>query len=73
MEPILTSDSYLEEELDDRNEELAVHAWRAEQLHRLGLHRILAEAFADRIDWHTFAALVERGCTPSLALEIVRP
>jgi hypothetical protein len=61
---------------DDRHEETEetrlVHAWRTEQLRRLGLHRIIAEAFADRIDWHALAELVERGCSPELALEIVR-
>jgi hypothetical protein len=49
-----------------------VHAWRAEQLLRLGLPRTLAETFADLVDWHAFADLVERGCSPRLALEIVR-
>jgi hypothetical protein len=73
MEPILMSDSDLEEAHDGLNEQHVVHAWRTEQLQRLGLHRLLAETFADRIDWHAFAALVERGCTPTLALEIVRP
>ena len=46
--------------------------WRAEQLLRLGLPRTLAETFADLVDWHAFADLVERGCSPLLALEIVR-
>jgi hypothetical protein len=49
-----------------------VHAWRTEQLLRLGLSHILAETFADRVDWHAFAELIERGCSPELALEIVR-
>ena len=44
-------------------EALAVHAWRTEQLRRLGLPYLLAEAFAD---------LVERGCSLSVALDIVR-
>jgi hypothetical protein len=57
---------------NDSNSEFALHAWRAEQLRRLGLHRHLAEVFADRIDWHLFERLVERGCSPELALEIVR-
>jgi hypothetical protein len=61
------------EELDLGNQEaLRVRAWRAEQLGRLGLHRILAEAFADLVDWHALADLVERGCPPELALDIVR-
>ena len=53
-------------------EELAVRAWRTEQLRRLGLPYIVAETFADLVDWHTVADLVERGCSLSLALDIVR-
>jgi hypothetical protein len=70
MEPILISDSELVEETTD--EELQIHAWRAEQLRRLGLPRILAETFAGLVDWHEVAALVARGCSPQLALEIAR-
>lgn len=69
MEAILTPADHLESESD---EELLVHAWRTEQLRRLGLPRILAEIFADLVDWHALAKLVERGCSPELALEIVR-
>jgi hypothetical protein len=57
---------------DVHEEELLVHAWRAEQLQRLGLHRVLAVAFADLVDWHALAELVAQGCPPELALEIVR-
>jgi thiosulfate reductase cytochrome b subunit len=53
-------------------EALRVRAWRAEQLRRLGLPHMLADTFADLVDWHTLAGLVERGCPPELALEIVR-
>jgi hypothetical protein len=69
MEPILmkTDDS-----VDESEDELLVHEWRTEQLSRLGLPRSLAASFAERVDWHAVAALVERGCTPELALEIVR-
>jgi hypothetical protein len=70
MEEIMTPATDID---NDRDAELVLHAWRAEQLRRLGLHGYLAEEFADRIDWHAFAKLVERGCTPALALEIVRP
>ena len=69
MEPILTFTDDLDSETD---EELLIHAWRTEQLGRLGLSRILAETFADLVDWHALAKLVERGCSPELALEIVR-
>ena len=53
------------------SDEERVHAWRAEQLRRLGVPDALAEVFADIVDWHALAALVERGCPPELALEIV--
>lgn len=70
MEPILISDTDLAD--DSTDEELLVQAWRAEQLRRLGLPRILAEIFAGLVDWHEIAALVARGCSPELALEIAR-
>src|SRR5207248_2267539 len=57
---------------DATDEELAIHTWRAEQLHRLGFSRALAERFAALVDWHEIAALVARGCPPELALEIAR-
>jgi hypothetical protein len=53
-------------------EEVAVHAWCAEQLRRLGLSCVLAEKFADLVDWHEVARLLARGCTPDVALEIAR-
>ena len=52
-------------------DESAVHTWRASQLRRLGLPGPLAEIYADRIDWHQVARLVQRGCPPRLALRIV--
>jgi hypothetical protein len=68
MEPILMS----QQELSGFDEEnLRVHAWRAEQLRELGVSRVLAELFADAVDWHAIASLVQRGCPPLLALEIV--
>jgi hypothetical protein len=67
MEPILTPT----EELGDDSDEELIHAWRTEQLRRLGLHALVAEAFADVVDWHALAELVGRGCPPELALEIV--
>ncbi len=70
MEPILISDAELVEDTTD--EGLLVHAWRAEQLRRLGFPRILAETFAGLVDWHEIAALIARGCPPELALEIAR-
>jgi hypothetical protein len=59
-------------ELDEtERRELAVRDWRAEQLRRLGLPYIVADKFADLIDWHELADLVDRGCPVGLALEIV--
>jgi hypothetical protein len=69
-EPILISDAELVEDTTD--EELLIHAWRVEQLRRLGFPRTLAEAFAGLVDWHEIAALVARGCPPGLAFEIAR-
>jgi hypothetical protein len=54
------------------DEEVLVHEWRIEQLQGLGLTAALAETFAALVDWHDIAALVQRGCPPELALEIVR-
>jgi hypothetical protein len=55
-----------------KDEELLVHNWRVTRLTRLGVPGSLAEAYADRIDWHQVARLVQRGCPPRLALRIVR-
>jgi hypothetical protein len=55
-----------------RDEELAIWQWRAHQLQRLGLSRLIALTFAARVDWHEVAELVDHGCSPELALEIVR-
>jgi hypothetical protein len=70
MKVILISDSELVEDAAD--EDLLIQAWRAEQLRRLGLSRAVAETFAALVDWHEVEALVARGCSPELALEIAR-
>jgi hypothetical protein len=49
----------------------AVHAWRVSQRARLGLARPVAEAVADRVDWHDVAKLVQRGCPAALAVVIL--
>jgi hypothetical protein len=49
----------------------SVHQWRVKQLTRLGLARPVAEAVADRVDWHEVAKLVRRGCPVALAVTIV--
>jgi hypothetical protein len=69
MDPTLIATDDREVETEETR---LVHAWRTEQLRRLGLHRIIAEAFADRVDWHALAELIDRGCSPELALDIVR-
>ena len=59
-------------EIDGSDEDARVYAWRKEQLAGLGLSNIVAAAVAPFVDWHEIARLVERGCSPELALEIVR-
>ena len=51
--------------------ELILHDWRASQLRRLGIPGLLAEIYADQLDWHQIAHLVQRGCPPPLALRII--
>ena len=48
-----------------------VHFWRVSRLQRIGVPGPLAEVYADRLDWHQIARLVQRGCPPRLALRIV--
>lgn len=59
-------------EVINHGERNRVHEWRAAQLRRLGVPPPLAEADADHVDWHQIARLVQRGCSPVLALRIVR-
>lgn len=54
------------------HDDLLVHTWRVAQLTLLGIPWSLAEAYADHVDWHQIARLVQRGCPPRLALRIVR-
>ena len=49
-----------------------VHEWRVARLTRLGVSWSLAHAVADHVDWHQVARLVQHGCPPRLALQIVR-
>ena len=69
MEPTLMPAIDLDSRTDD---DLRVHDWRAEQLRDVGVPRTLADRFADHVDWRAVAALVQRGCPPVLAVEIVR-
>jgi hypothetical protein len=59
-------------EIERESEEVRVRAWRVEQLGRLGLSTVIADAAADLVDWHDVAPLVAKGCPPALALEIAR-
>jgi hypothetical protein len=55
-----------------RDDDSRVHNWRVSRLTCLGIPQVMAETYADRIDWHQIARLVHRGCPPWLALRIVR-
>jgi hypothetical protein len=39
---------------------------------RLGIPLLLAEVYADRLDWHQIAQLVQHGCPVRLAIRIAR-
>ena len=65
MEPPITGQSLID------HEAASVHHWRASQLKRLGFPGPLAEVYADHIDWHQIARLVQHGCPLRLALRIV--
>jgi hypothetical protein len=51
--------------------DLPGHKWRVSQLTRLGIPWLLAEVYADRLDWHQIAQLVQHGCPVRLAIRIV--
>ena len=59
-------------EIQESDEDAQVYAWRVERLSDLGLSNLVASAVAPLVDWHEIACLVERGCSPELALAIVR-
>jgi hypothetical protein len=61
----------IDSELARETEEQLVYSWRVEQLAKLGLSSIVANAVAGIVDWHEVARLVKKGCSPELALEIV--
>ena len=68
MEALAESEGAAEESEADAR----IYAWRVEQLSALGLSHVIASAVASFVDWHEIARLVEHGCSPELALEIVR-
>ena len=59
-------------EIEKESEEVRVYAWRIEQLGKLGLSSVIADAVADVVDWHDVARLVAKVCPPELAVEIAR-
>jgi D-mannonate dehydratase len=68
----MNMDEEFDIEAEAADEEVLVYEWRVEQLARLGISTLIANAVATFIDWHDVARLVQRGCSPELALEIVR-
>jgi hypothetical protein len=66
MEPPMTSYDAIH-----KDESTSVHQWRVAQVTRLGIPKPTADLYADHIDWHQVARLVQRGCSPLLALRIV--
>jgi hypothetical protein len=62
----------IQEEAEESEEDACIYAWRVEQLRGLGLSDVIASAVASFVDWHEIDRLVGRGCSPELALEIVR-
>jgi hypothetical protein len=62
----------LDIETEKQSEDVRVYAWRVEQLAKLGLSTMIANAVANLVDWHDVARLVQKGCPPELALEITR-
>jgi hypothetical protein len=71
-ESIVDELAEVEVETEESEEDGRVYEWRVEQLSGLGLSHVIASAVASFVDWHEIARLVERGCSPELALEIVR-
>ena len=65
-------EDWIDFEIEEDSDDLRVYAWRVEQLGNLGIPTLIADAFADMVDWHEVAHLVDQGCPPTLALEISR-
>ena len=65
-------DESIDVEIEKESEEVRVHAWRVEQLRKLGISTDIASAVASPVDWHEVARLVQKGCPPHLALDISR-
>jgi hypothetical protein len=54
-------------------EQVQIELWRAEELERAGYSHRAAERLAARqdVDLHQAVRLLERGCSPELALKIL--
>jgi hypothetical protein len=62
-----------QERLAASEEERRLLEWRLRQLLRLGVSPLLAEIAAPgRLDLHELERLIERGCPPDTAVEIMR-
>jgi hypothetical protein len=72
VEGVAPMEELIDIEIERESEEVRVYAWRVEQLGKLGLSNVIADAVANLVDWHEVARLVEKGCPPELALEIAR-
>ena len=66
MEPAISG-----HEAVDHEEDLPVHTRRVARLTRLGIPGPLAEVYADHLDWHQIARLMQPGWPPRLALRIL--
>ena len=62
----------IEVETEESEEDERVYEWRVEQLSGLWLSYVIVSAVASFVDWHEIARLVVQGCSPELALDIVR-
>jgi hypothetical protein len=65
--------SAAEMELVEETEAERVERWRAEEFERAGFEPDTAHILASRldIDLHGAVAMIERGCSPALAAEIL--
>ena len=61
-------------EVRERTELERIESWRLEELERAGYPRDIAAELAGRhyVDLHGAIELLQRGCTPELALQILR-
>jgi hypothetical protein len=60
--------------VQDDSEAAWVESWRAEELERAGYlpDAVLELAPRSDVDLHAAVALIQRGCPPALALQILR-